>query len=266
MATAVATLLLLLLLATRSLSTSVDDALALVQLQTSAEALAVAHRFRAGLSQAQASSFNCTAAPNFCREPFNCQGPVAKVAANGHGVARADGHANFQLWCAIYPVFSKPVEACAAGKLRDYARLMYDEQKAGSTGPMKPNITSVDAQYCFIFGHCDGKEPLPDGTTLQEMEQMCDERFGHEHWTTKFHMMSGLAKGTLADVFTGKMSTDLRHPMQNIRIGMGFSKAFAELACGMGNYHCDSVYCKEMYCSDPGWKAKYGHLAPEPSI
>jgi len=204
-------------------------------------------------------AFNCSQVPAFCRKPFNCGGEPVKTGAQGHAVATEDGHPNFQAWCNVYPVFAKPMASCAAGKLKEYGHLMYAEQKAASTGPLKVNISNIDAQYCFMAGHCSNTK-VKDGMNVSDMERMCDAKFGRDEWTTNFHMISGLAKATMGGVFAGKIHTNFWHPML-VTIDAGFSTAFAKLACAMGNYHCDVMYCKETYCKDEGWKALHGHLA-----
>merc|ERR1719471_2470825 len=97
-----------------------------------------------------------------------------------------------------------------------------------STGRLRVNISNIDAQYCFTFGHCNNTE-VTENTTIAEMERMCDAKFGHQHWTTDFHMMSGLGFPTLGSIVAGKVHPDLRHPM-HITIDRKFSSSFAELA------------------------------------
>mmetsp|Transcript_61068 Transcript_61068/g.137600 ORF Transcript_61068/g.137600 Transcript_61068/m.137600 type:complete len:176 (-) Transcript_61068:119-646(-) len=152
---------------------------------------------------------------------------------------------------------------CAAGNLRRYGELMYAEQKGYSAKPRSVNISNIDAQYCFQWGHCNNTE-VTESTTVAEMEQMCDARFGgRQEWTENFHLIGGLSRGILGGVFSGGIRTNLKHPMQ-VTVDMGFLTAFAKMACAMGNYHCDVVYCKQQYCSDPAWKAQYGHLSKPP--
>jgi len=36
--------------------------------------------------------------------------------------------------------------------------------------------------------------------------------------------------------------------------------AFAQMSCAMGTFHCDVLYCKQEYCSQPEFVEKYSHL------
>lgn len=41
------------------------------------------------------------------------------------------------------------------------------------------------------------------------------------------------------------------------------AQLFGQLACAMGNFHCDVLYCRETHCKKPINKQRYGHLAPK---
>lgn len=223
------------------------------ELSAGAEGEASLLRWKAALlqSKARARKFNCSEFPAFCQEPFNCHKEPAPK----------DRTPNLNLWCQAYPLYSQPAVECAAGNLSGYASLLPATQK-GLEKKSPANITNIDAAYCWLAGHCDHPHPTPDGTSLQEMEQMCDERYGAEHWRHKFKPGISVMSSVLGGALSGKMHGDLFHPKQ-VTIHRGFADTMAELACVMGNYHCDVQYCKQIYCNDPFWAKKHSHLGKQ---
>lgn len=197
------------------------------------------------------SGFDCSSYPALCVEPFNCQtsdgsqgiGPGAAIAKNGH--------ANLQSWCQV-PQYHEFVGQCIVEKdLVKAGHTQYTNTKAGKHGP---NTFQMDGSYCFIEGHCLN-QAVSENTTLEEAESQCDARYGHEAWTTMgdhqshdtmthLSFMSNLGKLDLSNGFPGKEGT----------------QGFLLMACAMGNYHCDVMYCKETYCKDQDMIQKYGHF------
>lgn len=195
-----------------------------------------------------ATGVNCTHVPYFCREPFNCHKVPTKAT-----IATADGHADYSGWCdGNADHFARAAVSCAAGDLSGYGRIIHQAQLSIQVGPVSfgKTVEGLDAHYCFAFGHCDNKE-VTTQTTLREAEAMCDRRFGHEHWTqiSKANLSLGpdhIKMGWHGMYFDETGETD-----------------FAEMACAMGNYHCDVIYCQQEYCSKQEFIDKYTNERPE---
>eukprot|EP00415_Alexandrium_ostenfeldii_P004556 UN4556 len=121
----------------------------------------------------------------------------------------------------------------------------------------KSGIDELDGSYCFIEGHCTN-EAVTNQTTVEEATQMCDERYGREGWST------------VGSIKSMPMMMEAMHtvPLADTQGADGFhdargTKLFLKLACAMGNYHCDVMYCKETYCKNPYYVKKYSHLLPK---
>mmetsp|Transcript_25424 Transcript_25424/g.57775 ORF Transcript_25424/g.57775 Transcript_25424/m.57775 type:complete len:244 (-) Transcript_25424:7-738(-) len=187
-------------------------------------------------------SFNCTRFPAACKEPFNCQkGP--KYHGPNAPYATEDEHADYRTWCDSPESYIEPALQCQQGNLREYGRLMHQTQKSAS-----PVVELVDAHYCFQHGHCDNDDIGPN-TTLAEAEAICDEKFGHNRWT----QLENLAVSGF----------DIRLSMKGLYLSHAAEESFAMMACAMGNYHCDAIYCKQEYCSKSEWRVRYGEARPK---
>jgi len=202
------------------------------------------------LLNALLAEFNCTKYPNFCRPPFNCQdwstpGGLTKIGLVGMAPG---GQPNFGMWC-MSPQYYEYMDACIIQKdLVKAANVQYQWSLRQTN-----KVDEADGSYCFIEGHCSNAA-VTNETTLEEANQMCDERYGRKGW-------SELGKGSqslqLVQDMQG-MPTDLSQGFKNPR----HTNVFLKMACVMGNYHCDVVYCKETYCKNPYYIKKYGHLLP----
>lgn len=200
------------------------------------------------------SQVDCKAEPYLCQEPFRCNVEKSQEELDRLQIATADGHPDLSSWCES--PYSKAANECFKGNLTGYATVMHRTQVATSNG--NGGIEGMDAHYCFSFGHCDNTE-VTVNTTLQEAEDMCDRRFGHDRWS---NLTFDEAMGNLAFWPEGDLHLGLDLSMH---LGPKAEFAFAEMACAMGNYHCDVVYCQQEYCNAPEFVEKYGHLKFTPS-
>merc|ERR1719330_194032 len=192
--------------------------------------------------------------PWMCEEPFSCNRPPDfwESTRTGKTMATKDGHANPRAWCSALSYADNLVKDCIVDKdLEKSAHNLYKVTTAGKFGPF---TAEMDGSYCFIEGHCSNTA-VTKNTTLEEAEQMCDERYGHDGWAVNFGMedMVKLAP------FVLKGGMTLTDGFKNMHI----TKFFLKAACAMGNYHCGVLYCRETYCKDPYYIKKYGYLLPK---
>jgi len=192
-------------------------------------------------AEAARAAIDCNAHPLACREPLNCHLPM-KEKAPGKPLATRDGHADFSTWCDNAN-YIDGATACYYGKLNMYGTLMYQAQLRQSK-----TILGIDAHYCFAYGHCDNEAITPN-TTLKEAEAMCDDVFGD---TWKKTDGQGLVT-----------PFDVRLSKKGVFLSKGAEKRFATMACAMGNYHCDAIYCKQEYCGKEEWRARYDQFRPK---
>lgn len=202
--------------------------------------------------------FDCAASPALCQEPFNCQNfsSAEQLEWFAVGMGCKFGRTNPRTWCAGAQ-YSGYSEQCLAKKdLLKAAQVQYNwsvEKK--SLGGKDARALEVDASYCFIEGHCSN-EAVTANTTLEEAEAMCDYRFGRTQWTEVGKFPTPNSMAYIAHMSRPESEGDMNGFHDRVQ-----SKYFVELACVMGNYHCDVMYCKETYCKDPHWIKRYGHLA-----
>jgi len=217
-------------------------------------------RAAAASAQHTKAALNCTQDPILCQAPLNCQENAGKATSL---TLTKDGHPNFGSWCRSYPLYTHAGAQCARGNVSGYITLVKRDQEVVSKILMV-NVSNIDAEYCFLSGHCDSPHNVADGITVEDMEKMCDEKYGAEHWRYKFgknapgSILTSIAQG----VATGKVYVDLFHPGR-VMVNQAFAENMGELACGMGNYHCDVAYCKQTYCKDPYWSGLHSHLGVE---
>lgn len=198
-----------------------------------------------------AGDVNCTGtlpggvdAKYACLPPFSCNTPSTKT---GKQAATDDGHADFSFWCGT-PQYLDPAIRCQQGNITGYGIDIYPVQQ-NTTG-----VPDIDCQYCMEIGHCGYSDDSPypqsgevtEDTTLAEMEALCDARWGHDAWT-KLTAVQALAELGLA-VVGGTLK----------KFG---AVAMSKLSCASGNYHCDAMYCREIYCKKPEY-AKWLYLRP----
>jgi len=220
-------------------------------------------------------TFNCTKFPDFCRGPFNCHLPKAPTADKDRGVATFDGHVNYQKWCRLYPRYSKPMTACVSRDYEKYGKLMYAEQEDMSKNPLRPHMLHVQSQLCFLAGHCNNTE-VNTGTTVADMEQMCDKRWGRKKWAEYRYYAGplfaaydsatsgGLAPGALPKTIHEGVKKGLSgvfSDLHDVAVDDGIARSWATLSCGLGSYHCDVMYCQQNFCSDPSWREKHLELS-----
>uniref|UniRef100_A0A7S2NB25 Uncharacterized protein n=1 Tax=Alexandrium andersonii TaxID=327968 RepID=A0A7S2NB25_9DINO len=211
------------------------------------------------LAAPKPSSYDCDARPWMCQEPFNCHHDLnpLEMVKRPFQIATDDGHANLRTWCmpSAEKYVDNLVKHCLVEKdLHKSGQAVYEETRRGRFGA---TTAETDASYCFIEGHCSNTA-VTENTTLEEAEQMCDFRYGHDGWAKNFGFkdLAG-PKQRKAALWGG---ADL--------INGGFyhtamSKPYVKAACAMGNFHCDVLYCRETYCQEPYYIKKYGHLLPK---
>mmetsp|Transcript_9213 Transcript_9213/g.25762 ORF Transcript_9213/g.25762 Transcript_9213/m.25762 type:complete len:255 (-) Transcript_9213:64-828(-) len=195
---------------------------------------------------AHSRNFNCTAFPELCEAPFNCQ---TFQGFERDWVLKGVRDASPRTWCTA-PQYHGYVDRCL-GKNRDLvsaAKFQFGRTLAGDHGPY---CAEMDGSYCFIEGHCVNDE-VTNQTTLEEASQMCDRRYGRERWAAWgaywFPHADRIASVQVAEF--GKHGFSSRSQ----------TTPFLIAACAMGNFHCDIMYCKETYCKMPYFVDKYGHF------
>jgi len=212
---------------------------------TASGRLSILANLSQGHGQSPAPAFDCTAYPELCKAPFNCDQPLPPTEtfldiAQGIGSRGV----NLRSWC-LSPSYAPYVSQCiGAGDLDGAAKTQFEMTTAGAFGEF---TNELDGSYCFIEGHCTNTA-VTNATTLEEATRMCDERYGHGAWAHAGSLPETLATATATlDEKNGFASSDqTRH--------------FVLLACAMGNYHCDVRYCHETYCKDEYYIRKYGHF------
>merc|ERR1712183_376742 len=102
----------------------------------------------------------------------------------------------------------------------------------------------MDASYCFMEGHCANTK-VTLSTTLEEATHMCDKRYGRKAWTSVS--------------FTNKISSPTMVNQSSGFRDYNLTRTYALMACAMGNYHCDVIYCRETYCKNTTYSEKYHH-------
>jgi hypothetical protein len=202
---------------------------------------------RLDAEESESAEVDCTAEPYLCQSPFNCNAEKSSEELERTQIATIGGHADWSAWCGS--PYSSAANECYRGNLTGYAALMARAQVEASDG--EHSLADMDAHYCFSFGHCDNTEVIAD-TTLNESEAMCDRRFGHDKWT---NLTFDEAMNNLAFWPEGDMHLDLDLSMH---LGPKAEFAFATMMCAMGSYHCDVMYCRQEYCSDPEFAKKFG--------
>merc|ERR1719334_1813739 len=100
-----------------------------------------------------------------------------------------------------------------------------------------------NTRYCFLERHCTNKDITPD-STMEEGIAACDKKYGHERWTNvKF-----------AD--QPKVHGDSYNTTED-------ADYWGMVACAMGNFHCDIIYCQETYCKMPEYIEAFGQYLGE---
>uniref|UniRef100_A0A7S1S341 Uncharacterized protein n=1 Tax=Alexandrium catenella TaxID=2925 RepID=A0A7S1S341_ALECA len=244
---AAAALALALSWAAPCLSRSAGDEVVLVQQASVAErhaSSAQAQLTRLGSRLALESGVvppeTCDRYPAACKAPFNCHMHTHRSVFKDM-TQKTDGHPNPNAWCHT-PYLKFAIECIIDGDHVKAAHSLYDVQSE--------KVRNMDAQYCFAAGHCNTSTSDPErfkafnrsnigvNTTIQEMEEECNRIYG--------------------EVWKHKALTDFFHANAD---GMGKKNEYAQMACAMGNWHCDATYCREFYCHDEVWSNTYWYKA-----
>lgn len=198
----------------------------------------------------ESTAFNCTSHPKFCEAPFECHKMKDPFKMMQTGTRRqAKNLPNLQSWCG-QPQYESYIHECLVKKnLVKAGQIQYDLTKAGKFGP---TTYEHDGSYCFIEGHCLNTR-VTKWTTLEEANQMCDERYGHSRWANFGSLASPDTRKLLLRQLSTKNESDGFKSQED-------TTPFLVAACAMGNYHCDVMYCKETYCKDKYMVKKYGHF------
>jgi len=222
---------------------ALQDALAAVQLSTEVgtsllgEALRRSRFGRRPLDGPAAPHFNCSAEPVLCEPPFNCHKQKLVTAS----LALADGRPNYSTWCESPDMLA--ALKCQRCDLEGYGRELH---KAQLSIPVIGRATKVVGyHYCFAFGHCDNVE-VTLRTRVREAEAMYDQKFG-QLWRRLAREEPGVV---VQGLVPGRYSRDFNKS----------EACFAELACAMGNYHCDMKYCRQEFCHSPEFVTKYDRV------
>jgi len=209
-------------------------------------------------------SMDCSSWPVFCDARLGCAAwPLqdAELSALEDRIATADGRANLRPWCMARRRYAGPLAKCLLeGDLQAYAREMFAAQRR-ETNRTNADLVETDAAYCFLAGHCNDTEVTPS-TTLREAEAICNGKFGHESWT-------GIGWRDLKRVLTAARDMDDSSATEAGADVEALRRAQADVSrrasCAMGNYHCDVAYCRDNYCVDSDFRARYGSLAWAPA-
>mmetsp|Transcript_74834 Transcript_74834/g.198819 ORF Transcript_74834/g.198819 Transcript_74834/m.198819 type:complete len:223 (-) Transcript_74834:160-828(-) len=199
-------------------------------------------------------TFDCDRYPAFCQAPFNCSSTFpgsAKMKIMRHPATR-DGHANLNTWCDSPDYYPYMKECIVNRDLLKAAQLQYNWSVSQSS-----SVDEMDGSYCFMEGHCTNTN-VTANTTLEEAEQMCDTRYGHKGWA---HWSPVIDEPQAAASLAGNFAA-----MSTKHTGFTDKKltsVFVKMACAMGNFHCDVIYCQQTYCKKDHYIKKYSHLAPK---
>lgn len=207
-------------------------------------------RSRKGFSQKLTGPDLCKEKPQECGDPLHCEIPVTpQEKASWYDHYAVNGHANIRSWCGAKHFTESIVEWCLVKKdLTTAGHVAFQEQ-------MDQHALDADGSYCFLVGHCDN-DKVTNATTLEDAEAMCTERYG-DAWTKigqkDMHPLKWVVSGAM----------NLKSGFHDRKI----AEKYAMLACAMGNFHCDVVYCRENYCNKPFYQEKYAKYRtqdPEP--
>mmetsp|Transcript_86151 Transcript_86151/g.252082 ORF Transcript_86151/g.252082 Transcript_86151/m.252082 type:complete len:238 (-) Transcript_86151:73-786(-) len=175
---------------------------------------------------------DCEQFPSVCHDGlFDCHlqrpGTVSQITAP------TNGHANLNAMCKMK--YLKGYAQCIQGDPLGAAETTYAVQAGHGNA-----VRKMDAQFCFSAGHCNNTA-VTVNTTLEEMEGMCDQIYGHDVWT----------KVGFTIMFTAMTKTT----------APGRFNPWSQMACAMGAWNCDIIYCREKICNDPMWRSQYGSLS-----
>lgn len=211
-----------------------------------------------GIALDATGDIDCSLYPAVCQPPFECQKGLndSFVQQMSWQIALKDGGANLKSWClaggSVY--WASTVQQCLANKdLVHGAKVKYETQKAVGND-------DEDAKWCFAEKHCTNTE-VNSETTVEEAEEICDQRYGQwwRHAGLKT-LVPGLQENPgMSPKQIGDYAKEHQLKLGSVRFEQGAMKR-SMLSCAMGSYHCDVMYCKETYCKDSNFVAKYSNL------
>lgn len=211
---------------------------------------------------------DCTIANGaLCQAPFSCDQDYKNIPASSRpSLSWPDYH----LWCG-YPAYAYAGLMCQQKRYHEYGNSIMKAQMTRGWGTM-----SVEAQYCFGYGHCDDHN-VTYSTTVEQAIEICNEKFDQQWWP-KEHEKPGFA------IYNRETTDTIDHDDQGeTTTARGIGKDWyssttiiyrpyykmwrfkerAKASCKMGNYHCDVIYCQEHYCSEPHYRNKFNGDRPE---
>lgn len=209
--------------------------------------------------EGEGSAVDCKKFPMFCTKKLNCsKDPLteSEKTALETRIASSSGKANLRSWCRAYPMYSTSMEKCIVeGDSRGYGREMFKSQQ-------KLKLTSADAIYCFVSGHCNNTQ-VTEKTTMQEAEGICNKLYG-QRWTE-------LGWKDYMAVLARALEVATKHHIPKewnftgwgslVKIARHEAGISAMTACAMGNFQCDVTYCQMNYCHNDRFRAKFGNFS-----
>ncbi|CAE7747785.1 Cacna1h, partial [Symbiodinium sp. CCMP2456] len=150
-------------------------------------------------------------------------------------------------------MYSTSMQKCIVeGDSRGYGREMFKSQQ-------KLKLTSADAIYCFVSGHCNNTQ-VTEKTTMQEAQGICNKLYG-QRWTE-------LGWKDYMAVLARALEVATKHHIPKewnftgwgslVKIARHEAGISAMTACAMGNFQCDVTYCQMNYCHNDRFRAKFG--------
>lgn len=228
----------------RQAQTGADDAGEMIWSRAAGPA-GYAHRalLEAKTDNATTKPFDCVKKPEYCGAPLHCDEPgKAGTSFPLHETAYS-GHSNLKAWCSLDEFREGVVNKCLIDHdLSAGGRATYQEQ-------VRANALEADASYCFLVGHCL-EDRVTNDTTIEEAEELCDEKYGRKGWTSYFDFTRMMASQSIA-FGLGQANQQIGFTSRSLADGFG------KLACAMGNWHCDVIYCRENYCNNEHFKGRY---------
>mmetsp|Transcript_5409 Transcript_5409/g.11035 ORF Transcript_5409/g.11035 Transcript_5409/m.11035 type:complete len:181 (-) Transcript_5409:41-583(-) len=160
-----------------------------------------------------------------------------------------DGKPNWRAACddKRYATFNGK---CASGDLMGAAL----ERWQGTMSGKFLEDTDPSPCGCFASGMCLDTN-VTNSTTVADMGQLCDERFGHKNWTT--YGAENSPPENLIGYDVEKLDkTDLDSELNTLSMSMVWP--YQLLWCADGTYRCNVLYCREYVCKDEFWTGMCG--------
>jgi len=203
-----------------------------------------------GFANYTSHTYDCATYPWMCEDPFRCESweKYDSLQVVKYGISNRTG-TNVRSWCMPgLENYAEYVKECLVEKdLKTAATVLFNKQ-------YEDGLDSIDASYCFFEGHCTNKL-VTDSTPPNDADLMCDYRFQHKHWVMNFNTVlkkifdNTTYQPTLLTAAEGLKSQRLARQM-------------TKMACAMGTYHCDVMYCKHTYCKNEFYVNKFKKYLP----